>query len=68
MSETPQTIDERLAEAINEPRSATNDGVSATQHSLAELIAAAKFLAAQKGAKQPHRGLRFTKLVPPGAR
>ncbi len=70
---TPATItdgslvDAALAEAIAGPRSASVDGVSTTSHSLPDLIAAAKFLAAQKAAAQPHRGIRFSKIVRGGS-
>lgn len=66
-TDSSTSVDDAIAATLGGPKSATVDGVSVTQHSLPELIAAAKYLAAQKGAKQPHRGLRFTKLVPPGA-
>lgn len=55
-----------VAEAMAQPRMAAADGVSITTHGLADLIAAEKYLAAKAAAKKSHRGLRFSKLVPPG--
>jgi hypothetical protein len=53
--------------AMSEPRSATVDGVTATTHSLPDLIAAAKYIAGQRAAASPTRGLKFTRLLPPSA-
>lgn len=55
-----------VADAINEPKQATADGVSVQQHSLPDLIQAEKYLAAKAAASKKHSGLRFAKLVPPG--
>jgi hypothetical protein len=55
-----------VSDAATEPKSASADGVSVQNHSLDELIRAEKHLAAKSGASKPHRGLRFSKLVPPG--
>lgn len=48
------------------PANASVDGTSASQHSIDDQIAAAGFVAGQVAADKPHRGLRFTTLVPPG--
>jgi hypothetical protein len=49
------------------PAKVTGDAGSVEQHSLAEQIEADKYLASQEAAKSQRRGLRFNKLVPPGA-
>lgn len=61
------TAEEALADVISGPQSSTVDGVTMSEFSPSELIAAARFLAAQKAAKSPSRGLRFTKIVNGGA-
>jgi len=62
---------EDLTDAIREnaagPAKAAGDAGSVEQHKLSEQIAADKHLASKEAANQPRRGLRFNKLVPPGA-
>lgn len=55
-----------VAKAMTEPRSAAADGISTSSHSLPDLIAAEKYQAAKAAGRKSHRGLRFSKLVPPG--
>jgi hypothetical protein len=60
---TRDEIDEALSDAISEPKSASDDaGRSVTNHSLKELADLRDRVAPTSG-----RGLRFTKLIPPGA-
>ncbi len=63
--------DETLSEVVDEvargPKSASVDGVSVEQHDLQTLNEVAGQQAANTAAKKTHRGLRFNKLVPPGA-
>jgi hypothetical protein len=66
-SDSPLLDDDTITQAASEPRSATVDGVTVQQHPLGDLIAADKYLKGQAAAKTPSRGLRFTKLIPPGA-
>ena len=49
-------------------RTVSVDGLTVSSHSLAELIEAKKFLDSQSttSAAQPHRGLRFSRMIPPG--
>lgn len=56
-----------LAAAIAGPAQVTSDGLTVIQHRLDRLIAADKYQAAKCAARDPRRGLRFTRLVPPGA-
>jgi hypothetical protein len=49
------------------PASVTTDAGSMTQHSIPDQIAADKHLASKSAASKPLRGLRLTKLLPPGA-
>lgn len=49
------------------PAKASGDAGSVEQHKLTDQVEAAKFLASKEAVKKPSRGLRFNKLVPPGA-
>jgi hypothetical protein len=49
------------------PAKASGDSGSVEQHKLTDQIAAARFIAGQNAMSTPTRGLRFNKLVPPGA-
>lgn len=49
------------------PAKVAGDAGSVEQHSLSEQIDADKYLASKEAAKSKRRGLRFNKLVPPGA-
>ena len=49
------------------PKQASADGVTAQQHSLADQIAADKYLAAKDAAaRNPAKGFARVKIVPPG--
>jgi hypothetical protein len=62
---------ETLADAIREnaegPAKAAGDTGSVEQHSLPDQIAADKHLGAKDAVTSKNRGLKFNKLVPPGA-
>jgi hypothetical protein len=49
------------------PAKAAGDAGSVEQHKLGEQIEADRYLASKEAADQKKRGLRFNKLVPPGA-
>ena len=58
------TIDESIEErAISGVKSISVDGVQTEYVSIDEQLKAARRTAAQAGADQNHRGLRFTKLT-----
>ena len=62
-------LEDILTELASKPKSVTVDGVTVTNHSLPEVSAVADRVAAQtatSGGGNP-AGVRFTKLVPPGA-
>jgi hypothetical protein len=63
----PQTVEEAIDRNAKGPASVTVGGQTVTQKSIDELIKADQYLAAKNAASQPHFGLRFTKLIPPGA-
>ena len=48
------------------PKQASADGVTAQQHSLADQIAADKYLAAKEARANPAKAFTRVKIVPPG--
>ncbi len=63
----PDELDDTIEENAKGPAKASGDAGSVEQHPLTAQIEADKYLEAKKAVKQPKRGLRFNKLVPPGA-
>lgn len=63
---TPQEQAAQIAQAATEPRSTTADGVSITDHSLPDRIAAAKFVASTMAFSGGLGGIRRVKLAPGG--
>ena len=59
----PASLDDIIREAIAGPKSVTVDGQNVTAHDLRQLIDLDRYLASKKAAT----GIRFTKMVPPGA-
>jgi hypothetical protein len=49
------------------PHSASSDVGSMTQHRLPDLIEADKHVRATEAVGRKHRGIRFSRLAPPGA-
>lgn len=60
-------IDDQIAKNALQPQAVTIDGQSFSEHSLPDQIAAAKFLQSQTAAQGANCGLRFSKIIPPGA-
>lgn len=60
-------ITDALLEQAQEPLEVQVDSERFKGHSLNELIDADRYLAAKAAAAKNHRGLRITKLIPPGA-
>ncbi|MCE9530361.1 MAG: hypothetical protein K8T89_04400 [Planctomycetes bacterium] len=63
----PDELDNTIEQNAKGPAKASGDAGSIEQHPLPDQIEAAKFLASKEAAKSKKRGLRFSKLVPPGA-
>ncbi|MBX3399536.1 MAG: hypothetical protein KF873_12405 [Gemmataceae bacterium] len=63
----PDDLDETIEQNAKGPAKASGDAGSVEQHPLPDQIEADRYLASKDAAKQPQRGLRFNKLVPPGA-
>ncbi len=55
-----------LLAAAAAPKEAANETESATAHSLTDLIKLAQFQANAAAVRRPGRGLRFTRISPPG--
>jgi hypothetical protein len=60
-------LEDTIRENAEGPAKAAGDSGSMEQHKLPDQIAADKYLASKEAAKTKSRGLRFNKLVPPGA-
>ena len=63
----PETIDEAIEQNAKGPASVTVAGQTVVQKDVEQQIKADEYLAAKAAAAKPHLGLRFTKIVPPGA-
>lgn len=60
-------LEDEIEAAATAPKKASGDMGSVEQQSIPDMIEAAKHLAQNDGVELPSRGLRFTKLVPPGS-
>lgn len=60
------TISDALIAAAAGPKRVSGDAGSVEQYGLAELIEAEKYQRSKCASSSANRGLRFTKLVPPG--
>lgn len=60
-------IERAIRRVASGPAHYTIGDVTATEHSLRELIEADRYLASKRAASRNHLGLRFVKLRPPGA-
>lgn len=60
-------LDETIEKNAKGPAKVASDAGSVEQHPLPDQIEADKYLASKEAAKKKQRGLRFNKLVPPGA-
>ncbi len=63
----PDDLSDKIRVNAEGPAKAAGDSGSIEQHKLPDQIAADKYLASKRAAKSKSRGLRFNKLVPPGA-
>lgn len=63
----PDDLDETIEQNAKGPAKASGDAGSVEQHPLTDQIEADRYLASKEAANKPQRGLRFNKLVPPGA-
>ena len=63
----PETIEEAIEQNARGPASVTVGGQTVVQKDIEQQIKADEYLAAKQAATKPHFGLRFTKIIPPGA-
>ena len=61
------SLDDTIRENAQGPAKAAGDTGSMEQHKLTEQIEADRYLSSKAAARLKSRGLRFNKLVPPGA-
>lgn len=66
-SEASEAASEALVAALDAPVSVSGDAGSVTNRSLTELIEADRYVASKDAASKASRGLRITRLLPPGA-
>ncbi len=66
-AENAEILSETIATVATEPAKVSGDAGSAEQHKLTDLIAADKYVRAKAASRSPRVGLRFVKLIPPGA-
>lgn len=60
-------LDQTIRQNAEGPAKVSGDAGSVEQHDLTDQIAADRYLCTKEAAKSKTRGLRFSKLVPPGA-
>ena len=63
----PDDLDDAIRDNAQGPEKVEGDAGTVQQHPLPDQIEADQYLAAKEAAKRKDRGLRFNKLVPPGA-
>ena len=61
------TLEDEITSNASGPQEMEGDEGRVHQHSLTDQIAAAKYLSGLGAADKPARGMRFTKISPPGA-
>lgn len=60
-------LEQTIRDNADGPAKAAGDSGSMEQHKLSDQIAADRYLASKQATKSKRLGLRFTKIVPPGA-
>jgi len=61
-----ENLDNAIRENAAGPAKASGDGTSVEQHTLADQIAADKYLANKQAGRNPSKALTRMKIVPPG--
>jgi len=62
-----ENLDDTIRQNATGPAKVAGDAGSVEQHSLPDQIAADRHLAAKEAVRSKRRGLKFNKLLPPGA-
>jgi hypothetical protein len=60
-------LEQSIRESAQQPAKTSVDSVNVEQHSLADQIEADRYLASKQATRSKRLGLRFTKVIPPGA-
>ena len=63
----PQTIEDAIEQNAKGPKRVQVANQSVEQQAIADQIKADEYLAGKTAANKPQMGLRFSKIVPPGA-
>ena len=63
----PTPTEQAIEQNAQGPKKAQGDAGSVEQHSLPDQIAVDRYLAAKRAMATKSKGLRLTKLIPPGA-
>ena len=63
----PDELEQAIKDNASGPAKAAVDGQSVEQHSLRDQIEADRYLASKEAVRRKDRGLRITRLLPPGA-
>jgi hypothetical protein len=63
----PDDLEDNIRNNAKAPAKASGDAGSVEQHNLKDQIEADKYLASKRATQTKNRGLRFNKIVPPGA-
>lgn len=66
-SEDVDAIDEAILNAAGSPLRVKTDAAEVESRPIGDLIKARQYLSSGSAGSRPRRGLRFTKIVPPGA-
>jgi hypothetical protein len=62
----PEELEQVIKDNAAGPARAAVDGQSVEQHSLRDQIEADRYLASKEAVRRKDRGLRLTRLIPPG--
>jgi len=62
----PEELEQAIKDNAAGPSKAAVDGQSVEQHSLRDQIEADRYLASKEAVRRKDRGLRITRLIPPG--
>ena len=60
-------LETTITDHAGAPKTVQIDGQTVTQRSISELVQAERYLASRNGVAKNHRGLRFSRVVNPGA-
>jgi hypothetical protein len=63
----PETISEAITQAALGPKRSKENGREVEEHAMDQLIKADNHVSGKTAGRKNHMGLRFGKIVPPGA-